>query len=98
RARWRDCCARLAEALLQNGPRHPGELLRVATWQLEAGTPPDGHGVSFVAGARQAPLQPEPALAERLARAGLDEGDPEAMAVLVEAVEKQGRHAEVVEL
>ena len=98
RARWRDCCARLAQALLQNGPRLPGDLLRVATWQLEAGTPPDGRGVSFVAAARQALLQTEPALAERLARAGLDEGDPEAMAVLVEAVEKQGRHAEVVEL
>ncbi len=98
RARARACCDRLADAQLREGIGHPDDLLRVAAWQLEAGTPPGRRAVSFTTAARRALHQAEPDLAERLARAALDDDSPQTTAVLAEALEKQGRHAEVVEL
>lgn len=99
RARHRDCCEQLADAWLREGLRHPQDQLRVAVWQLDAGTPAHRRGVSFTAAARQALIQTDPYLAERLARAALaDEDSPETVTVLAEALEKQGRHAEVVDL
>src|SRR5262249_9784101 len=70
--RRREVCEQLAEALIDPGLRGPTDLLRSAVWQLEAGTPPDRRRVSFAAAARRALQDDDPALAERLARAGLD--------------------------
>jgi hypothetical protein len=107
--RRRTVCGQLAEALLAwtgDGPaRLRPALLRIAVWLLEADAPPDRRPVSFAVAARLALEDDDPRLAERLARAVLDTGDDEhadersaARAVLADALEKQGRHDEVVRL
>jgi DNA-binding CsgD family transcriptional regulator len=97
-SRRREACGQLAAALLEHGTGTPSQLVQIAVWQLAAGTPPDQRGISFAAAARLALLDHDPAMAERLARAALDAERPEALAVLAAALEKQGRHGEVVQL
>jgi DNA-binding CsgD family transcriptional regulator len=88
----------LADALLRHGLRGPDDMLQAAVWTLDAGASPRDAGVSFPAAARQALRRDDPRLAERLARAALDVQAPDAIAILADALEKQGRHAEVLEL
>jgi tetratricopeptide (TPR) repeat protein len=79
------------------------DLLRIAVWLLEAGTPTGRRLVSFAAAARRALEEGDPDLAERLARAALDpegtEGEATAaLGVLSDALDKQGRHDELARL
>ena len=95
RRRYLTC---LADALLRHGLRGPDDILRAAVWTLDAGVLPRDAEVSFPAAARQALRRDDPQLAERLARAAVDGRTPDAIAILADALEKQGRHAEVLEL
>jgi DNA-binding CsgD family transcriptional regulator len=61
--------AQLADALEASGIRRGGDLLRLATWRLEAGA--TGHGVLFGRAAFAALGAHDHALAERLARAAM---------------------------
>jgi hypothetical protein len=89
--RQRATCEHLAQAVLDRDVLPIGpDLLRIAVWLLEAGMPPERRTVSFAAAARRALQDDDPALAERLARAGLDGDRADAL-----ALEKQGRHDEV---
>jgi DNA-binding CsgD family transcriptional regulator len=97
-SRRRRYLTRLADALLRHGLRGPDDMLRAAVWTLDAGASPRDAGVSFPAAARQALLRDDPRLAERLARAAVDVQAPDAIAILADALEKQGRHAEVLRL
>jgi DNA-binding CsgD family transcriptional regulator len=97
-SRRRRYLTRLADALLRHGLRGADDLLRVAVWTLDAGASPRDAGVSFPAAARQALMCDDPQLAERLARAAVDVQAPDALAILADALEKQGRHVEVLEL
>jgi hypothetical protein len=97
--RRRELCERLAAALLDRGDgNRPAGLVRVALWQLEAGTPVGGRGVSFAAAAHQALRDGDPGVAERLARAAFDAEPTSALVILAEALEKQGRHVEAIRL
>jgi hypothetical protein len=97
--RRRELCERLASALIDRGDAaRPAGLVRVALWQLEAGTPAWGRGVSFAAAAHQALRDGDPRVAERLARAAFDAEPTSALVVLAEALEKQGRHVEAIRL
>ena len=60
---------RLADAVAASGARRDGDLLRVATWRLDAGAAGDAALLTRAAGAALA--VPDPALAERLARAAV---------------------------
>jgi DNA-binding CsgD family transcriptional regulator len=64
--------AQLADAVEARGARRGGDLLRLATWRLESGAPDDG--ALFVRAAARALAAPDPALAERLARAAVRAG------------------------
>ena len=64
---------RLADAVAASGARRGGDLLRVAAWRLDAGAAADGALLTRAAGAALA--VPDPALAERLARAAV-QADP----------------------
>ena len=97
--RRRELCERLAAALLDRGEGgRPGGLVRVALWQLEAGTPVGGRGVSFAAAAHQALRDGDPHVAERLARAAFDAEPTSALVILAESLERQGRHVEAIRL
>ena len=97
--RRRELCEQLAAALLARGDGgRPAGLVRVALWQLEAGTPVGGRGVSFAAAAHQALRDGDPRVAERLARAAFDAEPTSALVILAEALEKQGRHVEAIRL
>ena len=97
-SRRRRYLTRLADALLRHGLRGADDVLRAAVWTLDAGVSPRATGVSFAAAARRALMRDDPRLAERLARAAVDVQAPDAVAILADALEKQGRHAEVLEL
>ena len=64
--------AQLADAVEATGARRSGDLLRVATWRLEAGA--TGDGAQFARAAERALAARDPALAERLAGAALQAG------------------------
>jgi DNA-binding CsgD family transcriptional regulator len=64
--------AQLADALEARGARRGGDLLRLATWRLEAGA--TGHGVLFGRAAFAALAAHDQGLAERLARAAMQDG------------------------
>jgi DNA-binding CsgD family transcriptional regulator len=96
--RRRTTCEQLAAGLFEHGGGEGPDRLRIAVWLLEAGTPPDRRSVSFAAAARLALQDDDPQLAERLARAALDGERTDALTVLADALEKQGRHDEVVRL
>jgi len=61
--------AQLADALEARGARRGGDLLRLATWRLEAGAA--GHGALFGRAAFAALAAHDQGLAERLARAAI---------------------------
>jgi len=96
--RRRALCQQLADALFARSGGQGADLLPIAVWLLEAGTPPDRRTVPFTAAARLALQDDDPTLAERLARAALDGGETDALAVLADALEKQGHHDQVVRL
>ena len=62
----------LADAIEARGARRGGDLLRIATWRLEAGA--TGDGALFARAAMQALVAPDLGLAERLARAAVQAG------------------------
>jgi len=64
--------AQLADAVQARGARRGGDLLRVATWRLEAGVTEDGP--LFARAATRALGAHDPVLAERLARAAVQAG------------------------
>ena len=64
--------AQLADAVQTRGARRGGDLLRIATWRLESGATEDGP--LFARAAVRALAAPDPALAERLARAAVQAG------------------------
>jgi DNA-binding CsgD family transcriptional regulator len=80
---------RLADAVAARGARRTGDLLRVATWRLDAGAP-DAEGL-FTRAALRALSVPDPPLAERLARAATGPG---AGLALGRALAAAGRGAE----
>ncbi len=82
---------RLAEAVSARGPLDGHDLLRVATWRLEAG---DRDRDLFVAAARSAISSFDYGLAERLARAALGSEGIQADIALAEALIGGGRFDE----
>lgn len=64
--------SQLADAVEARGARRGGDLLRIATWRLEAGA--TGDGALFARAASQALAALDPVLAERLARAAVQAG------------------------
>ncbi len=64
--------AQLADAVEAHGARRGGDLLRVATWRLESGA--TGDAALYARAAERALAVPDPALAERLARAAVRAG------------------------
>jgi DNA-binding CsgD family transcriptional regulator len=94
-SRIRSVADRLA-AVVGAGPlRRRDDLLRVGTWQLEAGVAARPGLLLKAAGQAAARFDHE--LTERLARAAVDAGGgATAVRVLAEALEWQGRHAEAV--
>jgi DNA-binding CsgD family transcriptional regulator len=94
-SRIRLVAERLAVAFGTGPLRRRDDLLRVGTWQLEAGMAarPD----LLLQAARQAAARFDHELTERLARAAVDAGGgATAVRILAEALEWQGRHAEAV--
>jgi DNA-binding CsgD family transcriptional regulator len=64
--------AQLADAVEARGARRGGDLLRIATWRLEAGAA--GDGALFARAALRALAATDAVLAERLARAAVQAG------------------------
>jgi DNA-binding CsgD family transcriptional regulator len=94
-SRVRSVADRLATALNVGPLRRRDDLLRVGTWQLEAGLA--AHPGLLLKAAGQAAARFDHELTERLARAAVDAGGgATAVRVLAEALEWQGRHAEAV--
>jgi len=94
-SRVRSVAERLAAAFNVGSLRRRDDLLRVGTWQLEAGLA--AHPGLLLKAAAQAAARFDHELTERLARAAVDaDGGATAVRVLAEALEWQGRHAEAV--
>jgi len=94
-SRARAVAERLAAAFDAGPLRRRDDLLRVGTWQLEAGVA--ARPTLLLEAARQATARFDHELTERLARAAVDAGGgATAVRVLAEALEWQGRHAEAV--
>jgi DNA-binding CsgD family transcriptional regulator len=92
-SRARTVAGRLAAAFGTDTLRRRDDLLRVGTWQLEAGVA--ARPALLLEAAGQAAARFDLELAERLARAAVDAGGgPTAVRVLAETLEWQGRHAE----
>ncbi|HET6750130.1 MAG TPA: AAA family ATPase, partial [Actinomycetes bacterium] len=92
-SRVRSVADRLATAFNVGSLRRRDDLLRVGTWQLEAGLA--AHPGLLLKAAGQAAARFDHELTERLARAAVDAGGgATAVRVLAEALEWQGRHAE----
>src|SRR5512132_2219664 len=92
-SRVRSVADRLATAFNVGPLRRRDDLLRVGTWQLEAGLA--AHPGLLLKAAGQAAARFDHELTERLARAAVDAGGgATAVRVLAEALEWQGRHAE----
>jgi DNA-binding CsgD family transcriptional regulator len=93
--RVRSVAERLTAAVDVDPLRRRDDLLRVGTWQLEAGLA--ARPGLLLAAARQAAARFDHELTERLARAAVDAGGgATAVRVLAEALEWQGRHAEAL--
>lgn len=91
--RRRTIYRRLADALAGLGGRRRQDVLRASLWRLEGGGPADP--ALLVAGARQAQVCSDHRLAERLARAAIEEGGgADAEVVLAEALYRQARYDE----
>jgi tetratricopeptide (TPR) repeat protein len=94
-SRFRSVADRLATAFNVGRLRRRDDLLRLGTWQLEAGLA--AHPGLLLKAASQAAARFDHELTERLARAAVDAGGgATAVRVLAEALEWQGRHAEAV--
>jgi len=92
-SRARTVAGRLAASFDADTLRRRDDLLRVGTWQLEAGVA--ARPALLLEAAGQAAARFDLELAERLARAAVDAGGgPTAVRVLAETLEWQGRHAE----
>ncbi len=78
------------------GPESPEDRRRLASWALEAER--DVRPDELLAAAHSAIEHYEYGSAERLARAALVHGSDGAPAVLAEALEKQGRHADALDV
>lgn len=91
KARRRRLAGRLTEVLARpEDPDRPADVLRLATWRLEAGD--RGDSALFASAAQQAERSFDHALAERLARAAVGAGGGfEARLALGEALAGQGR-------
>jgi len=97
RSRFRRLSATLAESLESTGSRRRDDLLRAATWRLDAGMPTDPALLSEAA--RSARQRFDHDLAARLARAALNAGGGvDAGLVLAEAEFSLGRHTEAEEV
>lgn len=95
--RCRDLHRDLAAALAASGARRREDLLRLASWRLEAGIAEDPD--LLVAGAERAAAAHDHVLAERLAQAAVDAGGGlPALRALGEAVLGQGRLADAARL
>lgn len=94
--RLREIHRTLAEALRATPGRRRDDVLRIATWQLEAGAPPDGS--VLLAAAAQAMARYDLALAERLARAAVDAGLEQARPLLADVLLWRGRHHDGIAL
>lgn len=94
--RTREIHRLLADRLEATGLRRRDDLLRMATWQLAAGTPPSA-SVALRA-ARQAMARHDLALAEQLARVAVDAGAEESHAVLADVLRWRGRHTDGIAL
>jgi DNA-binding CsgD family transcriptional regulator len=94
-SRVRSVADGLAAAFNVGPLRRRDDLLRVGTWQLEAGVA--AHPELLLKAAGQAAARFDHELTERLARAAVEAGGgATAVRVLAEALEWQGRHAEAV--
>ena len=83
----------LADALAATGAHRTEDALRASLWRLGSGGPNDA--AMLVAGARWARATSDHRLAERLARAAIDEGAAaDAWIVLADALYRQGRYSE----
>ncbi|HMS88780.1 MAG TPA: LuxR C-terminal-related transcriptional regulator [Acidimicrobiales bacterium] len=92
RVRLRRLSRSLVEAVTARGARRAGDAARIVRWQIDAGLTPDGAVV--LASARLARhAQDWPATAE-LSRAALNAGQPDAAALLVEALYALGEFRE----
>lgn len=95
--RRRRVCGIVADAVEQAGMPHPGDLVRVVTWRLDAGQPVDAERLTVAA--RRAYNAHDTHLAERLATAARAAGGGvEAGLVLAEAKMLVGRHDEAAAL
>ncbi|MGH3903025.1 MAG: LuxR C-terminal-related transcriptional regulator [Pseudonocardiaceae bacterium] len=91
--RRRTIYRRLADALTAQGVPRRDDVLRAAVWRLESGGSADP--ATLVAGARRARAMFDHRLAERLARAAVDEGGgTDAWVTLADALYWQGRYDE----
>jgi len=94
-SRTRAVAEQLAAAFGAAALRRRDDLLRVGTWQLEAGVA--ARPALLLEAARQAAARFDHELTERLARAAVDAGGgATAIRLLAETLEWQGRHAEAV--
>ncbi|MDQ3886393.1 MAG: helix-turn-helix transcriptional regulator, partial [Actinomycetota bacterium] len=84
----------LADALAATGaPPRKEDVLRASLWRFEGGEPTDG--AMLLVGAHRARVTSDHRLAERLARAAIDEGGgADAQVVLADALYRQGRFGE----
>lgn len=96
--RLRRLAGRLADAVTATGARRREDLLRLATWRLDAGGPADPD--LFLVAARRSLEVFDVQLAERLARAALHAGGEafEVCLTLGKALARQGRAEEAREL
>jgi DNA-binding CsgD family transcriptional regulator len=94
-SRARAVAEQLAGAFGTSVLRRRDDLLRVGAWQLEAGVA--ARPALLLEAAVRAAARFDHELTERLARAAVDAGGgPEAVRLLAETLERQGRHAEAV--
>ncbi|MGH4025384.1 MAG: AAA family ATPase, partial [Pseudonocardiaceae bacterium] len=93
--RKRTIYRQLAEALTARGVPQGDDVLRAAVWRLESGGCGSADPATLVAGAQRARAMSDHRLAERLARAAVEEGgSAPAWVALAAALHWQGRSAE----
>ncbi len=86
-------CRRLADALAATGARRREDVLRLALWRLDGGG--DAEPAAMIAAARWARSAFDHGLAERLARAALQQGGGAVAGLLLaDALHWQGRYEE----
>ena len=97
RTRLRRLSAQLAETVEATGALRRDDIMRVARWRLDAGTPGNPH--LFEQAAREARAARESEMAERFARAALSSGGGVGAGLLLgETLFSAGRHQEAEKL